>query len=165
MIWRLKVRLYHGIFVFYYRVGGKEKFFHCDKCGICLAVCLQGKHKVRFIGYSAVKLYIMALSMISQYCFSPLTPQPKSCTPKRYLTFYRYIPQKYSFLLKMPQNILDQNFESPNNGQAYVYWVYRKQSTNSPVCSHKHVWVTSPKPVNIQSTLVNPAMHKPLLSH
>lgn len=32
-----------------YRIGPREKYFHCDKCNLCLAENLLGKHKVIII--------------------------------------------------------------------------------------------------------------------
>lgn len=29
------------------RVGGKDKFFHCDQCGICLSINIRDTHKCR----------------------------------------------------------------------------------------------------------------------
>lgn len=30
----------------YFRVGGRENFFHCPKCDVCLGITLKEKHKV-----------------------------------------------------------------------------------------------------------------------
>ncbi len=36
------------ILLSFLRIGGKENFFHCVKCDMCLAIHLQGSHKVDY---------------------------------------------------------------------------------------------------------------------
>ena len=28
-----------------YRIGGRDNFFHCETCGLCLQICLKEAHK------------------------------------------------------------------------------------------------------------------------
>lgn len=34
------------------RVGGRDRFFHCEKCNMCLPVQLQNGHKVNLLQYT-----------------------------------------------------------------------------------------------------------------
>ena len=40
----------------YGRVGGKENFFHCDRCDMCLGIQLKDSHKVSLLWHSVKPL-------------------------------------------------------------------------------------------------------------
>ena len=46
----------------YGRVGGKENFFHCDRCDMCLGIQLKDSHKVSLLWHS-VKPLLSSTSM------------------------------------------------------------------------------------------------------
>ena len=47
-----------------FRVGGKENFFHCMKCNICLAINIKESHKVFFRFFSWYFFKILAMNAI-----------------------------------------------------------------------------------------------------
>lgn len=64
-----------------YRIGPREKYFHCEKCNLCLAQDLRGNHKVIFT------LHLFLTHTHRKYCFWWANERPRCCDLQLFLMF------------------------------------------------------------------------------
>lgn len=61
-----------------YRIGPREKYFHCEKCNLCLAQDLRGNHKV------IITLHLFLTHTYYKYCVWWANEYPHCCHLQSY---------------------------------------------------------------------------------